>query len=286
MKRLLFLASALCLMACKSTQAPKPIGATPHPRQLPWHEMEYYAFIHFNMNTFTDMEWGTGGEDPKLLNPTQLDANQWVKVIKDAGMKGVIITAKHHDGFCLWPSKYTEHSVKNSPWKNGKGDVVKELSDACKKAGLKFGVYLSPWDRNHPEYGREAYVTYFHNQLRELLTNYGEIFEVWFDGANGGSGYYGGANETRKIDADTYYQWDKTYQIIRKLQPNANIFSDEGPEVRWIGNERGYGTPTSWSPFTSRPELSGASRFKHQAEGDEDGKRKRYKTPYGAEKGN
>ncbi len=272
MKRLLFLASALCLMACKSTQAPKPIGATPHPRQLPWHEMEYYAFIHFNMNTFTDMEWGTGGEDPKLFNPTQLDANQWMKVIKDAGMKGVIITAKHHDGFCLWPSKYTEHSVKNSPWKNGKGDVVKELSDACKKAGLKFGVYLSPWDRNHPEYGREAYVTYFHNQLRELLTNYGEIFEVWFDGANGGSGYYGGANETRKIDADTYYQWDKTYQIIRKLQPNANIFSDEGPEVRWIGNERGYGTPTSWSPFTSRPELSGASRFKHLAEGDEDGK--------------
>ena len=143
MKKFLFLASALCLIACKNPEAPKPVGALPPSYQLPWHEMEYYAFIHFNMNTFTDMEWGTGGEDPALFNPTDLDVNQWVKVIKDAGMKGVIITAKHHDGFCLWPSKYTEHSVKNSPWKNGKGDVIRELSDACKKAGLKF-VYTSP----------------------------------------------------------------------------------------------------------------------------------------------
>ena len=271
MKKFLFLASALCLIACKNPEAPKPVGALPPSYQLPWHEMEYYAFIHFNMNTFTDMEWGTGGEDPALFNPTELDVNQWVKVIKDAGMKGVIITAKHHDGFCLWPSKYTEHSVKNSPWKNGKGDVIRELSDACKKAGLKFGVYLSPWDRNHAEYGRPEYVTYFHNQLRELLTNYGEIFEVWFDGANGGSGYYGGANETRTIDAHTYYQWDKTFAIVRKLQPNATIFGDEGPNIRWIGNELGYGTLTNWNPFTSNPSLQGKDHLHHLGEGDENG---------------
>ena len=271
MKKFLFLASALCLIACKNPEAPKPVGALPPSYQLPWHEMEYYAFIHFNMNTFTDMEWGTGGEDPALFNPTELDVNQWVKVIKDAGMKGVIITAKHHDGFCLWPSKYTEHSVKNSPWKNGKGDVIRELSDACKKAGLKFGVYLSPWDRNHAEYGRPEYVTYFHNQLRELLTNYGEIFEVWFDGANGGSGYYGGANETRTIDAHTYYQWDKTFAIVRELQPNATIFGDEGPNIRWIGNELGYGTPTNWNPFTSNPSLQGKEHLHHLGEGDENG---------------
>ncbi|WP_311325331.1 alpha-L-fucosidase [Capnocytophaga sputigena] len=271
MKKFLFLASALCLIACKNPEAPKPVGALPPSYQLPWHEMEYYAFIHFNMNTFTDMEWGTGGEDPALFNPTELDVNQWVKVIKDAGMKGVIITAKHHDGFCLWPSKYTEHSVKNSPWKNGKGDVIRELSDACKKAGLKFGVYLSPWDRNHAEYGRPEYVTYFHNQLRELLTNYGEIFEVWFDGANGGSGYYGGANETRTINAHTYYQWDKTFAIVRELQPNASIFGDEGPNIRWIGNELGYGTPTNWNPFTSNPSLQGKDHLHHLGEGDENG---------------
>ena len=271
MRKFLFLASVLCLIACKNPEAPKPVGALPPTYQLPWHEMEYYAFIHFNMNTFTDMEWGTGGEDPALFNPTELDVNQWVKVIKDAGMKGVIITAKHHDGFCLWPSKYTEHSVKNSPWKNGKGDVIRELSDACKKAGLKFGVYLSPWDRNHAEYGRPEYVTYFHNQLRELLTNYGEIFEVWFDGANGGSGYYGGANETRTIDAHTYYQWDKTFAIVRELQPNATIFGDEGPNIRWIGNELGYGTPTNWNPFTSNPSLQGKEHLHHLGEGDENG---------------
>ena len=271
MRKFLFLASVLCLIACKNPEAPKPVGALPPTYQLPWHEMEYYAFIHFNMNTFTDMEWGTGGEDPALFNPTELDVNQWVKVIKDAGMKGVIITAKHHDGFCLWPSKYTEHSVKNSPWKNGKGDVIRELSDACKKAGLKFGVYLSPWDRNHAEYGRPEYVTYFHNQLRELLTNYGEIFEVWFDGANGGSGYYGGANETRTINAHTYYQWDKTFAIVRELQPNATIFGDEGPNIRWIGNELGYGTPTNWNPFTSNPSLQGKDHLHHLGEGDENG---------------
>lgn len=219
----------------------------PSHRQLMWHEMEYYGFIHFNMNTFTNMEWGMGNESPESFNPTELDARQWARVAKEAGMKGIILTAKHHDGFCLWPSAYTEHSVKNAPWKNGKGDVVRELADACREYGLKMGVYLSPWDRNHSAYGSPEYVTYFHNQLKELLTNYGDIFEVWFDGANGGSGYYGGANETRKIDNKTYYQWDEVTRIVRELQPNAVIFGDGGPDVRWVGNEEGWANETNWN---------------------------------------
>ena len=150
------------------------------------------CFIHFNMNTFTNKEWGYGDESPSTFNPTNLDTDQWAEVIKNSGMKGIIITAKHHDGFALWPSNYTSHSVKNSPWKNGEGDLIKDLEKSCRKFGLKLGIYLSPWDRNHPEYGTKKYISYFRNQLTELLTNYGEIFEVWFDGANGGSGFYGG----------------------------------------------------------------------------------------------
>ena len=162
-------------------------------------------------------------------------------------MKGVILTAKHHDGFCLWPSAYTDYSVKQSPWRNGNGDLVRELADACKEYGLKLGIYLSPWDRNHKEYGTEAYITYFRNQLNELLTNYGDIFEVWFDGANGGSGYYGGADETRSVDRKTYYDWPGTNQLVKKLQPDAVIFSDAGPDVRWCGNEAGWVGETNWS---------------------------------------
>lgn len=237
----------IIFLSCSEPNPPSAVGPIPSERQMGWYDLEYYAFIHFNMNTFTDMEWGLGGESPDVFNPTALDTRQWARVAKEAGMKGIIITAKHHDGFCLWPSKYTEHSVKNSPWKDGKGDILKDLAAACKEYGLKMGVYLSPWDRNHADYGKPEYVAYFHNQLRELLTDYGPIFEVWFDGANGGSGYYGGANETRKINNKTYYQWDKAIEIVRELQPNAVIFGDGGPDVRWVGNEEGWANETNWS---------------------------------------
>jgi alpha-L-fucosidase len=224
-----------------------PINPVPTKRQLDWQQMEYYAFIHFNMNTFTNKEWGYGDESPSTFNPSELDTDQWAKIIHESGMKGIIITAKHHDGFSLWPSLYTEHSVKNSPWKNGKGDLIRDLMKSCKKYNLKLGVYLSPWDRNHPDYGKPEYLNYFRNQLSELLSNYGEIFEVWFDGANGGDGYYGGTNEIRHVDKKVYYQWEDTYKIVRNLQPNAVIFSDSGPDIRWVGNEKGYANETSWS---------------------------------------
>jgi len=272
MKRLLPLFLILVLMAsCDNTPPPEAVGPLPEPRQLLWHEMEFYAFVHFNMNTFTDMEWGTGGESPETFNPTELDCRQWARVCKEAGMKGIILTAKHHDGFCLWPSEYTEHSVKNSPWKDGKGDVVRELADACEEYGLKLGLYLSPWDRNHAEYGRDAYITYFRNQLTELLSNYGEVFEVWFDGANGGTGYYGGANEERRVDRKTYYDWPTTRKIIRELQPNAVIFSDAGPGVRWVGNESGWAGETNWSIIRREEFYPGSPNHRDLPYGHEDG---------------
>lgn len=209
----------------------------PSERQIKWQEMEFYGFAHFGINTFTGSEWGMGNEDPKLFNPTQLNADQWVEACKSAGMTGLLLTCKHHDGFCLWPSKYTEHSVKNSPWKNGKGDVVKEVSDACRKGGIKFGVYLSPWDRHERVYGDSPkYNEYFLNQLTELLTNYGEIFCVWFDGACGE-----GPNGKRQV-----YDWESYYALIRKLQPNA-VISICGPDVRWCGNEAGHCRESEWS---------------------------------------
>ena len=257
--------------SCTRVDPPKPIGPIPSERQLAWHKLEYYAFIHFNMNTFTNREWGLGDESPEQFNPLELDTHQWARVAKDAGMKGIIITAKHHDGFCLWPTRTTEHSVKNSPWRDGNGDVIKELSEACREYGLKFGVYLSPWDRNHKDYGKPEYVVDFHEQLRELLTNYGDIFEVWFDGANGGSGYYGGANETRKIDNKTYYQWDKVNSIVRELQPDAVIFSDGGPDVRWVGNEEGWANETHWSIMRKDEIYPGWPRYLELRTGHEDG---------------
>jgi alpha-L-fucosidase len=237
--------------------APQSYGPVPSANQMRWQQMECYAFVHFSLNTYTDQSWGFGNEDVKLFNPRKLDCRQWARICKQAGMKGIIITAKHHCGFCLWPSKYTEYSVKNAPWKNGKGDVVREMADACKEYGLKLGIYLSPWDRNHPDYGKPEYITYFRNQLTELLTNYGPIFEVWFDGANGGSGYYGGANETRKIDRTTYYDWSNTYKLIRKLQPNIVIWNDGGDrgDLRWVGTEAGYVGETNWSLLNAKGEV-------------------------------
>ncbi len=233
--------------------------------------MEYYAFIHFNMNTFTNKEWGYGDEFPSTFNPTSLDTDQWAEVIKNSGMKGIIITAKHHDGFALWPSNYTSHSVKNSPWKNGEGDLIKDLEKSCRKFGLKLGIYLSPWDRNHPDYGTKKYISYFRNQLTELLTNYGEIFEVWFDGANGGSGFYGGTNEVRKVDKETYYDWENTHRIIRELQPNAVIFSDAGPDIRWVGNEKGYANKTTWSNIYKDSVYGGMPDYYKFSSGQENG---------------
>jgi len=241
-----------------SVNSLSPCGPVPTENQLWWQDLEMYAFIHYSMNTYTDQEWGFGNEDLQLFNPSDLDCRQWARVCKQAGMRGIIFTAKHHCGFCMWPSQYTEYSVKNTPWKQGKGDVVRELADACREEGLKFAVYLSPWDRNHPEYGRKEYVTYFRNQLRELLTNYGDIFEVWFDGANGGDGWYGGANEKRTIDRTTYYEWPETYRMIRLLQPHCLIWNDgsDRGDLRWVGTEAGNVGETNWSLLNKDGEVT------------------------------
>ena len=212
--------------------------------------MDLYAFIHYSLNTYTNQEWGYGNESPSLFNPSDLDCRQWARVCRQAGMRGIIFTAKHHCGFCLWPSRHTDYSVRNSPWKQGRGDVVRQLADACREEGLEFAVYLSPWDRHHPDYGKPAYVTYFRNQLRELLTDYGPMFEVWFDGANGGNGWYGGADETRHIDPLTYYHWDETFALVRHLQPTLAIWSDTGRErgdIRWVGTEKGFVGLPNWN---------------------------------------
>ncbi|MEG1147661.1 MAG: alpha-L-fucosidase [Niameybacter sp.] len=215
----------------------KVVKVQPAKRQIEWQALEFTAFIHFGINTYTDREWGDGTESPTLFNPVEFNAKQWVRAMKAAHMKGVILTCKHHDGFCLWPSKYTEHSVKNSPWKNGHGDVVKEVSDACREFDMKFGIYLSPWDRHEESYGdSDRYNTYYRNQLTELLTQYGEIFEVWLDGACAE-----GSNGKKQI-----YDWRSYYALVRKLQPQATI-TGMGPDARWCGNESGIGRTNEWS---------------------------------------
>lgn len=249
----------------------EPMEITPSAEQLSYQQMEMVGFIHFTVNTFTDKEWGYGDEDPAIFNPTELDVEQWVLTARKGGLKELILTAKHHDGFCLWPSAYTEHSIKNSPYKNGNGDIVKELTDACRKHGLKVGLYLSPWDRNHAEYGSDGYIEYFRNQLTELLSQYGEINEIWFDGANGGSGYYGGTNEERQVDRTTYYDWEGTFKLVKTLQPQILIFSDAGPDIHWIGNENGFAGETFWSTISDENLVIGASDQAYLNRGDPDG---------------
>lgn len=269
----LHFAAGCALMCCTATDvlAQENAEAVPTQRQIDWQEMETYAFLHYSINTYTDEEWGYGNAPAELFNPSNLDARQWARVCREAGMKGIILTAKHHSGFCLWPSAFTDYSVKNSPWKDGNGDVVKELADACREEGLKFAVYLSPWDRNHPLYGQPEYVDYFRNQLRELLGNYGDVFEVWFDGANGGTGWYGGADERRTIDANTYYGWEETFDIVRELQPDCFIWNGKGwnADGRWVGNENGEVGLPNWSMLRGT-QTPGKQQLFH---GDEDGDR-------------
>ena len=232
----LLISALMIMIGCTPQGDPLPFGAVPTERQMIWHNMKYHAFIHFGPNTFTDIEWGHGDESPSIFNPTELDCRQWAKVIKEAGMEGAVLTAKHHDGFCLWPSKYSTHTVRESAWRDGKGDVLKELSEACREFGIKFGVYVSPWDRNHPTYFTDEYNTVFKKMLEEVLTNYGEVYYVFFDGA-----FSVGPDGKRQE-----YDWEGFNAVVRRFQPHAVIFSDAGPDVRWIGNERGYAAETNW----------------------------------------
>ncbi len=225
-------------------------GRVPAERILSRGGRNYIAIIHFGLNTFTGKEWGYGDEDPAIFNPLEFDAEQIVKACRDGGITGLVLVCKHHDGFCLWPTKTTEYNITKSPFRGGKGDLVREFTDACRKYGLDMGFYVSPWDRNHPAYGAPEYLKVYQEQLREVYSNYGEAFEAWFDGANGGDGYYGGARETRKIDKSIYYDWVNTWQIIRDLQPDALIFSDIGPDVRWVGNESGIADREAFGSYT------------------------------------
>ncbi len=280
MKYLLLPALIICCYFTAIGQpAPKPYGPLPSERQLKWQETEMYCIIHFGPDTYTNKEWGYGDEDPQIFNPTQFSAMQIVGAAKAGGFKGIVVVAKHHDGFCLWPTKTTEHNISKSPYKNGKGDILQEYRDACNQLGMKMGVYCSPWDRNNPLYGKTQYVTdVYRKQLEELYTHYGPIFISWFDGANGGDGYYGGAREVRKIDRSTYYGWDTTWAIPRNLARGAVLFGDVGPDVRWVGNEEGHAGATCWATYTPHaPDAgkqpgNGYTKDYEGTEGQRDGK--------------
>jgi alpha-L-fucosidase len=280
MARFVFILCFIVLCAGCSTVTPPPpapFGVLPTEAQLKWQEMEMYCIIHFGVDTYTDKEWGYGDESPSLLDPSSFNAEQIVSSAKAGGFKGVIVVAKHHDGLCLWPTKTTTHNISATPWKNGKGDMVKEFQLACEKLDMKLGLYCSPWDRNSPEYGTPAYVALYREQLRELYSNYGPIFTSWHDGANGGDGYYGGAREKRSIDRTTYYGWDSTFRITRAMQPSAVIFGDIGPDVRWVGNEEGFAGETSWSTYTpeareeGKQPANGFSKYWLATEGTQNG---------------
>ena len=262
MKKIFIVISVQILMThLVMGQIIQPIYPIPSQKQLDWQRLTYYGFIHFNMNTFTNLEWGEGQENPNNFNPTQLDCNQWARIAKKAGMKGLILTVKHHDGFALYPSKFTKHSVAYSKWKNGQGDVVKELAAACKKFGIKFGIYLSPWDRNHPAYGTDEYNKMYAEMQKELLTQYGPVFEFWYDGANGE-----GPNGKKQI-----YDWPLFHSMVEKYQPNAVQFSDSGPDIRWVGNERGYAYDQTWSPINRNEIYPGFPKFDQYRNGKENG---------------
>ena len=220
----------------------------PSSQQQAWHDMEFYLFMHFGPNTFTNLEWGKGTEKEEIFDPVNLDCNQWCRIARAAGAKGIIITAKHHDGFCLWPSKFSTHTVRESKWRKGHGDVLKELSTSCKKYGLSFGVYLSPWDRNHPQYGTPGYNDVFVNMLKEIFTNYGPIWELWWDGANGE-----GPGEKKQV-----YDFRRFENEVRKISPNTVIFSDIGPDIRWCGNEAGMAGTTNWNTLDTAGFTRGA----------------------------
>lgn len=247
-----FLAAGACsLPDSQLRNAPAPYGPIPTAAQLKWHEMELYCLIHFTPTTFQNKEWGFGDAPANLFNPQHFDADQIAAAAKSAGFNGLISVAKHHDGFCLWPTNTTDYNISHSPWRGGQGDMVKEFMEAAHKQGMRFGVYVSAWDRHDAAYGDEEYAETYRKQLRELYSGYGELFISWHDGANGGDGYYGGANEMRRIDRSVYYQWEeKTWPITRKMQPSAVIFSDIGPDIRWVGNEKGVAPETSWATFT------------------------------------
>ncbi len=261
MKKLIFISAISFLNWVVFAQNIPVINPIPSKKQVDWQALEYYGFIHFNMNTFTNLEWGEGQENPINFNPTNLDCNQWARIAKNAGMKGLILTVKHHDGFALYPSKFTMHTVAKSNWKNGKGDVVKDLSEACKKYGIKLGIYLSPWDRNHPDYGTDKYNLIYVEMQKELLTNYGPIFEFWYDGANGE-----GPNGKKQI-----YNWPLFNNTVLKYQPNAIQFSDSGPDIRWVGNERGFAYDKTWSPIKRDEIYPGFPKFDLYRNGQENG---------------